>query len=100
MTLYIQFSTAPIRLSTACRQINFALTGHKAAARRDVDETQLNTGWERLWQCWEEFDELRTVLLQSDRDVFLRRPDMERFISGWQVCAVPALYYPVGGARC
>lgn len=54
--------------------------------RRDVDEKELRDGWEKLTQSWEEFDELREVLLHNDPNVFLQRPDMERFISGWQVC--------------
>lgn len=83
--LSYKFSTAPIRLSTACRQINHALTGPKASLRRDVDEQQLKDGWEKLTLCWEEFDELRDVLLANNPGVFMQRPDMERFISGWQI---------------
>ncbi|KAF8308774.1 hypothetical protein DL93DRAFT_2086567 [Clavulina sp. PMI_390] len=83
--LSYKFSTAPIRLSTACRQINHALTGPKASLRRDVNGKELREGWEKLTQSWQEFDELREVLMNNDPSVFLQRPDMERFISGWQI---------------
>ncbi|KAF9520147.1 hypothetical protein BS47DRAFT_846376 [Hydnum rufescens UP504] len=79
-----RFSTAPIRLSTACRQINYALTGPRAMARSSIDEKKLTEGWETLSACWLEFEELRS---QVDTGVatFMQKPDMERFISGWQI---------------
>lgn len=90
-TLSSQFVTAPIRLSTACRQINEALTGPKAQKRRHINEAALKGSWEMLAACWDEFEGLRELSLGG----IMQKEDMERFVSGWQVRSLrPALSPP------
>ncbi|EUC65044.1 fungal zn(2)-cys(6) binuclear cluster domain protein [Rhizoctonia solani AG-3 Rhs1AP] len=74
-------SLAPIRLSSACRQIHAALTGPKAKRKEDVNERGLKDAWEALSRSWEEFEGLRHVgpvgIIQTE--------DTERFVNGWQI---------------
>jgi hypothetical protein len=56
-----RYATAPIRLSSACRQIHAALTGPKAKRKEDVNERGLKEAWEALSRSWEEFEGLRHV---------------------------------------
>ncbi|KAG8746510.1 hypothetical protein FRC10_004644 [Ceratobasidium sp. 414] len=74
-------SLAPIRLSSACRQIHAALTGPKAKRKEDVNEPGLKDAWEALGRSWEEFEGLRHVgpvgIIQTE--------DTERFVNGWQI---------------
>lgn len=56
-----RYATAPIRLSSACRQIHAALTGPKAKRKEDVNEPGLKDAWEALGRSWEEFEGLRHV---------------------------------------
>ncbi|CEL55161.1 hypothetical protein RSOLAG1IB_01169 [Rhizoctonia solani AG-1 IB] len=74
-------SLAPIRLSSACRQIHAALTGPKAKRKEDVNERGLKEAWEALSRSWEEFEGLRHVgpvgIIQTE--------DTERFVNGWQI---------------
>ncbi|ELU40099.1 fungal zn(2)-Cys(6) binuclear cluster domain-containing protein [Rhizoctonia solani AG-1 IA] len=56
-----RYATAPIRLSSACRQIHAALTGPKAKRKEDVNEPGLKEAWEALSRSWEEFEGLRHV---------------------------------------
>ncbi|QRW03794.1 Fungal Zn(2)-Cys(6) binuclear cluster domain [Ceratobasidium sp. AG-Ba] len=76
-----RYATAPIRLSSACRQIHAALTGPKAKRKEDVNEPGLKDAWEALGRSWEEFEGLRHVgpvgIIQTE--------DTERFVNGWQI---------------
>ncbi|CAE7208969.1 unnamed protein product [Rhizoctonia solani] len=76
-----RYATAPIRLSSACRQIHAALTGPKAKRKEDVNERGLKDAWEALSRSWEEFEGLRHVgpvgIIQTE--------DTERFVNGWQI---------------
>ncbi|QRW17673.1 Fungal Zn(2)-Cys(6) binuclear cluster domain [Rhizoctonia solani] len=76
-----RYATAPIRLSSACRQIHAALTGPKAKRKEDVNEPGLKEAWEALSRSWEEFEGLRHVgpvgIIQTE--------DTERFVNGWQI---------------
>ncbi|KAF8329731.1 uncharacterized protein EI90DRAFT_3290006 [Cantharellus anzutake] len=83
-----RLSTAPIRLSTACRQINYALTGPKASLRQDIDEQKLQAAWETLAGTWDEFENLRELAggpRPSSTSTVMQSSDMDRFISGWQI---------------
>lgn len=81
LTYTYRYATAPIRCSSACRQINAALTGAKARAREGVDEKGLREAWEALEVCWEEFEELRCLGPAG----IITNEDTDRFVSGWQI---------------
>lgn len=97
-----RYATAPIRLSSACRQIHAALTGPKAKRKEDVNERGLKDAWEALGRSWEEFEGLRhvgpvsspfrmpvygvCVLIARLAQVgIIQTEDTERFVNGWQV---------------
>ncbi|KDQ16343.1 hypothetical protein BOTBODRAFT_54128 [Botryobasidium botryosum FD-172 SS1] len=75
-----RYATAPIRVSSACRLINSALTGPKAQMREFINEPKLREAWEALEKCWEEFD----GLLQLPQGGIVPE-DSERFVNGWKV---------------
>jgi hypothetical protein len=76
-----RWALAPLRLASACRQINSALTGSKSRARQSVDEVKLNEAWESIENCWEEFESLRQLGLLG----MLTIEEADRFVDGWKV---------------
>lgn len=76
-----RWALAPLRLASACRQINAALTGAKARAKPDIDETKLKQAWESIENCWEEFESLRQLSLLG----ILTKEEADRFVDGWKV---------------
>lgn len=76
-----RWALAPLRLASACRQINSALTGSKARARQSVDEVKLHEAWEAIENCWEEFESLRQLGLLG----ILTVEEADRFVDGWKV---------------
>lgn len=89
LSVTFRYATAPIRVSSACRLINSALTGPKAQLRDQVNEEKLKAAWEALERCWEEFD----GLLQVQQVGILQKEDSERFVSGWKVCPIVSFTY-------
>jgi hypothetical protein len=87
-TYTYRLALAPIRVSSACREINASLTGPKAL-RHEVDEAneqRLKRAWELLTQCWDDFEDLRNV----PAEYILTPEDIDRFCGGWQVGDAPS----------
>ncbi|KAF8516906.1 hypothetical protein BU17DRAFT_20348, partial [Hysterangium stoloniferum] len=76
-----RWALAPLRLASACRQINSALTGVRAQERQTIDETKLKQGWEAIENCWEEFESLRQLGLLG----ILTIEEADRFVDGWKI---------------
>ena len=79
-----RWALAPIRLASACRRVNSALTGSKARDRQFVDEAKLSEAWESIENCWEEFESLRQLGLLGIMTI----EEADRFVDGWKVSIV------------
>ncbi|GJJ12260.1 hypothetical protein Clacol_006501 [Clathrus columnatus] len=76
-----RWALAPLRLASACRRINAALTGAKARARQDINEEALKQAWESIENCWVEFESLRQLGLLG----ILTKEEADRFVDGWKI---------------
>ncbi|KAF8590449.1 hypothetical protein K439DRAFT_87429 [Ramaria rubella] len=81
LTYSRRWALAPLRLASACRQVNSALTGAKARTRQDVDGIKLKAAWEAIEKCWEEFESLRELGLLG----ILTVEEADRFVDGWKI---------------
>ena len=84
LTYSRRWALAPLRLASACRQVNSALTGSKARRRQNIDDVKLNEAWESIENCWEEFESLRQLGLLG----ILTVEEADRFVDGWKVSIV------------
>jgi len=76
-----RWALAPLRLASACRLVNSALTGPKARERQNIDEAKLKDAWEAIETSWEEFESLRQLGLLG----ILTEEEANRFVDGWKV---------------
>ncbi|KAF8509550.1 hypothetical protein JB92DRAFT_3083744 [Gautieria morchelliformis] len=81
LTYSRRWALAPLRLASACRQVNSALTGSKARARQKIDDVKLNEAWESIQNCWEEFESLRQLGLLGIMTI----EEADRFVDGWKI---------------
>jgi len=84
------FSLA-LAVSGVCRAVHTVLTGPRARRRIEaggaIREDSLVEIWDRLEQCWEDFESLRRGAggIGTVGGGLVRGEDVERFVSGWQV---------------
>lgn len=81
LTYSRRWALAPLRLASACRQVNSALTGPRARERQKIDEAKLKDAWESIQNCWEEFESLRQLGLLG----ILTVEEANKFVDGWKV---------------
>ncbi|KAI0035738.1 hypothetical protein K488DRAFT_24378, partial [Vararia minispora EC-137] len=78
-----RFSSAPLRLASACRNIHSAITGPRVRQGSTIDETQVLAVWDLLDKTWLDLDELRQ--LPRTNIPIVHDEDVDRYCDGWQV---------------
>lgn len=76
-----RWALAPLRLASACRQINKVLTGANAREHSTINEASLKQAWESIENCYEEFESLRQLGTLG----ILTVEEADRFVDGWKV---------------
>jgi hypothetical protein len=76
-----------MHLSAVCRKVHAVLTGPRATRRADdgagINSEGMSEVWDGLDRCWEEFNTVRNGGMGVSEEGAV---EVERFVSGWQVC--------------